>query len=818
MGKLLLQSVVVIGFALSSAAPAVAQQPGRSTPQDTNIYSRPAIPADTAAGPQAVPSGEPTPAVSVNVMRVIDVIVNNTDPNLKTTDMIGGREAGIAVNPNNRNQITISAFSARWGNGANASLWNSTDGGQTWTENLSIPPPPGISVDPTGSPADQAFDYGTNNILFGTILVGGGPSFVYSGSTTNPASSASWAWWLIGGVAQPTESSASPDQPWLVRNRGTDPANAAFNNVYVAYDDFGADPPATRVAASINLAPPQFTKDVVTGNRGPGGFRNFINPGHRLAADPRNGWMYSLYQHCIASCDFFPQIDFQLNRSIDEGSSWSLNGSSTGILVAKTRSYQPYPKFGTVNTLLGGIDHAAVDPSTGDVYVVYGYGDTAVPGANNLAIRRVVDNGAGGVTVGAQNIITAAPANCAIPSVAVTNHGTIGVFYYCYNGIVSGFPQFTASLAVSTNQGTSFSFTPLKTFLSPATEDPDNPSQRILGDFEQLKAIDNCFYGGFVANRAAFSGSLAVPDPVFVKACYGQSASTHDISGDGKSDILWRNTNGDVAIWFMDSATILSSVGLGNVSTTWTIVGQRDFNGDGFADILWRDNSGNVAIWLLNGLGEILQAGGLGNVGTAWSVAGTGDFNGDGKGDILWRDSSGNTAIWLMNGLQIQQAGGLGNIPTTWSVAGTADFNSDGQADILWRDSSGNTAIWLMNGLQVLQTGGLGNIPTTWSVAGTGAFNGDGKWDILWKDTNGNVAIWLMNGLQVLQTGGLGNVGTNWNVAQTGDYNSDGKSDILWRDTSGNTAIWFMNGLQIGSTAGLGNIPTTWTIQGVNSD
>ena len=95
MGKLLLQSVVVIGFALSSAVPAVAQQPGRSTPKDTNIYSRPAIPGDTAAGPQAVPSGEPTPAASVNVMRVIDVIVNNTDPNLKTTDMIGGRYCAI---------------------------------------------------------------------------------------------------------------------------------------------------------------------------------------------------------------------------------------------------------------------------------------------------------------------------------------------------------------------------------------------------------------------------------------------------------------------------------------------------------------------------------------------------------------------------------------------------------------------------------------------------------------------------------------------------------------------------------------------------
>jgi hypothetical protein len=56
--------------------------------------------------------------------------------------------------------------------------------------------------------------------------------------------------------------------------------------------------------------------------------------------------------------------------------------------------------------------------------------------------------------------------------------------------------------------------------------------------------------------------------------------------------------------------------------------------------LLWRDTSGNTAMWFLNGA-SVLSTGGLGNVPIAWSVVLTGDFNGDGRADLLWRDTSG---------------------------------------------------------------------------------------------------------------------------------------------------------------------------------
>ena len=301
--------------------------------------------------------------------------------------------------------------------------------------------------------------------------------------------------------------------------------------------------------------------------------------------------------------------------------------------------------------------------------------------------------------------------------------------------------------------------------------------------------------------------------------CALLNTNSHDFNGDGKSDILWRDGNGNLAMWLMSGAQVAQSAGLGVVPPAWSVVAQRDFNGDGKSDLLWRDTSGNVAMWLMNGM-QIAQSAGVGNAPSIWSIVGTGDFNGDGQGDILWQDTSGNVAMWLMNGPQVVQSAGVGNAPSVWSIVGTADFNGDGKSDILWRDNNGNLAMWLMNGTQITQSGGVGTVSAAWSIAGTGDFDGDGRSDILWRDSNGNLAMWLMNGTQITQSAGIGAVPANWSIAETGDFDGDGKSDILWYDTSGgNVAIWFMNGTQVKQSSGVGNVPpTVWKVQGVNAD
>jgi hypothetical protein len=51
----------------------------------------------------------------------------------------------------------------------------------------------------------------------------------------------------------------------------------------------------------------------------------------------------------------------------------------------------------------------------------------------------------------------------------------------------------------------------------------------------------------------------------------GQIARVGDVDGDRRADVLFRLTNGDVAAWFMDGTTIVSSGVLGSVDSSWVI-------------------------------------------------------------------------------------------------------------------------------------------------------------------------------------------------------------------------------------------------------
>ncbi|MGM4931730.1 FG-GAP-like repeat-containing protein [Tardiphaga sp. 619_E2_N8_5] len=324
---------------------------------------------------------------------------------------------------------------------------------------------------------------------------------------------------------------------------------------------------------------------------------------------------------------------------------------------------------------------------------------------------------------------------------------------------------------------------------------------------------------------SASINDLTQSDVHGIQALYGAAPTVkglpNDFNGDAHADILWQNSNGSLAVWTMGSGgQILTGDAIGsNPGLSWHIqTNESDFNGDGRSDILWRNDNGALAIWTMAGTNgtQITSGKGLAaQMDSSWSIQGSGDFNGDGRADILWRHTSGALAEWQMNGSQVSSTSNLAAQPDpTWKVQSIADFNGDGNSDVLWRSTTGTVNVWAMNGASISGNNVAVQPDLTWHVAGTGDFDGNGTADILWHNNNGQTVVWSMNGGQLVSGQSIGSVpDTSWHIAEVADFSGDGKADILWQNANGALTEWDMNGAQILSAHDIASRPeASWHI------
>jgi hypothetical protein len=222
--------------------------------------------------------------------------------------------------------------------------------------------------------------------------------------------------------------------------------------------------------------------------------------------------------------------------------------------------------------------------------------------------------------------------------------------------------------------------------------------------------------GGFTVNATSEIAS----------SNYWQIAGTGDFNDDGYDDVLWRGENGEIGTWQAnaDGAFSYNAIaGIVAASADWQIVGVGDFDDDGRDDILWRNSVGDVGTWLGTMGGGFSYNSAAGTMASSylWHVVGVGDFNGDGHDDILWRSDSGEIGNWLgtANGGFTRNVANVVTVSTDWHVVAVGDYDGDGRADILWRNDSGALTEWLglANGGFASNHASAGTyVPTNWHV------------------------------------------------------------------------------------------------------
>jgi hypothetical protein len=69
----------------------------------------------------------------------------------------------------------------------------------------------------------------------------------------------------------------------------------------------------------------------------------------------------------------------------------------------------------------------------------------------------------------------------------------------------------------------------------------------------------------------------------------------------------------------MNGTNVISEANVGaNPGPSWKLIGTGDFNGDGKSDLLWQNTDGQPAIWEMNGTNVISAANVGANPGPSW--------------------------------------------------------------------------------------------------------------------------------------------------------------------------------------------------------
>jgi uncharacterized repeat protein (TIGR01451 family) len=221
---------------------------------------------------------------------------------------------------------------------------------------------------------------------------------------------------------------------------------------------------------------------------------------------------------------------------------------------------------------------------------------------------------------------------------------------------------------------------------------------------------DDGFLGAWFMNGTDMVSS-AFLDPNQVNDPRWTVAGSGDFSGNGDMDLLFQHADGTLALWGMDGVRQSSPARLlvpgKPADPNVKAVATGDFNRDGKTDVLFQNTDGALSVWYMDGSNQISIGAIPLNPGSNWKAVGTGHLSGVGPMAIIFQDADGNLAAWYMDGLNATSTLRL-NPPSSgdgqWRVVGTFDLNRDGKTDLLFQHSGdGTVAVWYMDGINLTE-------------------------------------------------------------------------------------------------------------------
>jgi len=396
-------------------------------------------------------------------------------------------EPNIAVNPANPMQIAASAFTPAPMGGANAPIYVSTDGGDTWTLNNIVP-----SAGSLGTGDITLKFAGNSSRLFASILDGATGAFEVHRATnfTSPT------------VMTQLQSRANEDQPYVQATTVMGGADVGKDRAYIGVNDFNASGGKTATMEQTldgGIASPTFgsirlEKRTTLGQNGPQ-----VRP-----AVHGDGTIYAAFYRWISSTGSFGANTLVITNAeliVVRDDNWGTGAtpftalsdpsdSLAGRRVATGLSF-PFNQTGVAangQERWGGDISIAVDPkSSSTVYVAY---STLVSGSYALQVVRSLDRG---VTWSGTLLSIL---NAKNPALAINSLGRIGLVSQQLNG--SGSTQRWETHFRDSTNGTAWSDTILCTALSQA---PTRTFSPYIGDYLHMMAVGKDFFGIFSANN-----------------------------------------------------------------------------------------------------------------------------------------------------------------------------------------------------------------------------------------------------------------------------------------------------------------------------